>query len=454
MAGVTLVAALSGAAVTVPHAGTGAQTVALAASPLDVALDGRAGRAFITTSDGSNTNRVVVMNTRTGAVLNSVQIGRGAYPLATFVDQQWSRVFVLDQNTDRIGTLDASSGHLIRLAPTGQNPTSLALDRRTGHVFVVNMTSSSLSMVDARSGALLRTVPLASVPSSIAVDQRNGRAFVGTYSGAVDVVDTRSGAILRSSTVDGGVVTLGVDQRAARVVVVGYGLGYRSALVSTLDAASGRPLRGVNVNLLPSALSIDEQAGRAIVSDEEGSTIAIFSTRSGTLLRTMASPLAPALIVVDTATDRLFVVGQYTLSMAILSVRTGATMRMVRLENHPTALTWIDAAVLDGRDNHLLISSDYGNSARLGVLDGYSGAVLRTITIGVSPVTMDARAGRAVVVGSPLPQPTALDTIGEGLGRFLQPLVSPLCPSCQDAFTADSSTSDAIGGVSLVDVSG
>jgi DNA-binding beta-propeller fold protein YncE len=64
------------------------RTVTLDQSPLSVALDPRAGRAFIAGSDDNAVGRVSVFDTRSGALLATVPLGRGVLSPAVSVDEQ------------------------------------------------------------------------------------------------------------------------------------------------------------------------------------------------------------------------------------------------------------------------------------------------------------------------------------------------------------------------------
>jgi hypothetical protein len=59
--------------------------------------------------------------------------------------------------------------------------------------------------------------------------------------------------------------------------------------------------------------------------------------------------------------------------------------------------------------------------ARVTVLDGRSGAILRTITVPLSPIAMatDARSGRTVIAGASIPQRSALDVTLDDISGLL-----------------------------------
>lgn len=154
------------------------------------------------------------------------------------VDARTNRAFVTNRTDDTVSMLDARSGAVLRTLPVGQGPLSLAVDTRTRRVFVVNETAGSVSVLDARTGRRYRTVPVGAIrpqpeaaanPVDLAVDERWGHVFV-----------LNEGAI---------------DQRGRAT----------PGTVSVLDATSGRVVRTIAVGINPSALAVDEAAGRLVV---------------------------------------------------------------------------------------------------------------------------------------------------------------------------------------------
>ena len=76
---------------------------------MSVALDRRAGRAFIATGDATNTGRVSVFDMGSGARLATDPLGRGVLSPAVSVDEQAGRAFVSDEHGRRVSILDAGS---------------------------------------------------------------------------------------------------------------------------------------------------------------------------------------------------------------------------------------------------------------------------------------------------------------------------------------------------------
>jgi serine/threonine-protein kinase len=299
---------------------------------------------------------------------------------------------------------------------------------------------------------LLRIGSLGVTPSCTALDSRSGRAFVGAVDGTVRVIDTRSGTLLRTIAVPTDVAALAVDERAGRVVVIGYG----DTTVYVLDAASGRLLRSVNVGMMPESLSVDGRIGRAFMVDDRAGTIGVLSTRMVTVLHTVTMRQAPGPLAVDAPAGRVFVLGQGSSSVAVLDARSGALLRTVTVDRTgPGDASWVDAVAADERRGRVLVASDNGSTARVTVLDGRSGATLRTITVPLAPVAMamDARSGRAVMAGAPIPQRSAFDVMVDDISGLLGPALSHRSGWSLWCASHAAGSSSPSGSVSVLDVS-
>ena len=428
------------------------RTVTLDQSPMSVALDWRTGRAFIATSDANAMGGVSVFDTRSGALLATVPLGRSVLSSAISVDEQAGRAIVSDANSPRVSILDAGSGRLLHTVLAGPSPGPPLVDERAGHVLLVDQSDGSLRMLDARTGMLLRIGSLGVTPSCTALDSRSGRAFVGAVDGTVRVIDTRSGTLLRTIAVPTDVAALAVDERAGRVVVIGYG----DTTVYVLDAASGRLLRRVIVGMMPESLSVDERIGRAFIVDDRTGMLGVLSTRDRMALHTVTLPQAPGPLAVDARAGRVFVLGQGSSSVAVLDARSGALLRTVTVDRTgPGDASWVDAVVVDERRGRVLVASDNGSAARVTVLDGRSAAILRTITVPLSPIAMamDARSGRTVIAGAPIPQRNALDVTLDDMSGLLGLALSHRSGWSLWGASNTSGSPSPSGSVSVLDVS-
>jgi DNA-binding beta-propeller fold protein YncE len=292
--------------------------------------------------------------------------------------------------------------------------------------------SRSLSVLEAMSGHPVQEIPAPVSPLGAVVGRPRGRDFVTTAqfglfgSGTGSVLKVVRGQVEPLAMAPGMPLAVAVDERANRVIVVGDADG---GTVSVLDATSGRLVhRGViGMVLIGQSLAVDEAAGRAFVitanlAADTGS-VYVFDSHSGRPLHTIALPTMPVGMTVDERTGHVFVstmgpaaliksgpiFGRQSIpvstghgSVVMLDARRGSVIRSVPVGIGPGAMA------VDARRHHLLVTNvgamdSAGNPlgpGRVSVLDTRSGAVLRTVPVGLAPgdVAVDERAGRALVL--------------------------------------------------------
>jgi len=431
-------------------------TVTIGPDPGTLVVDTQTERAFI--GDQSSA-RVDVLDTARGTLVRTVAVAPS--PAGTQVDdlaadERLGRVFVLSAPSlgspllrGYVSLLDARSGRLLRTTPVtlGGALGWLAVDRRTRRVFVLGFPdylpvgttpdpvrdAVRVSVLDALSGRLVRALALPLPPqplgsgafagSPLGVDQRTKRVFVSRFDGArVSVLDAASGRLLRTVTLRGRrramtVTTWDedapvVDARTNRVFVGDV----RRGTFSMLDAASGQLLRttALPVAVYPSAPVVDARAGRVFVVD--GAGVSVFDAGTGRLLhrivvRRNAPRFPPLAVVVDARHGRAFVVARSTGTVGVLDSRSGRVLRTLSVGGR------LGGAVVDSGAGRLVVTiggaptqaGTLAGPGLVGVLDGRSGALLRTIRVGSGPraVAVDERTGHAVVVtcGGTLPAP-------------------------------------------------
>jgi DNA-binding beta-propeller fold protein YncE len=281
--------------VTVLDARSGAiqRTVRVGLSPLAIAVDERVGRAFVVSyGSDTRTGRLSMLDTHSGAVVRTVTVG--LLPQGVAVDERTGRVFVAGEDGSGLGdvsVLDVMSGRLVRSVTVGQAPGPIAVDQRTGRAFVLNQNSDSVSVLDTHSGALVHTTNPGRDLFDLAVDEQTGRVFVANGSnvqvngrlsvpdGSVSILDATSGRLVRRVTVGVLPTAVAVDPRSGRVFVANKGpvdgnlVPLGNGTVTVLDERSGAVLRTSGVGTYPTAIAVDERAGRAFVVNASGTTV-------------------------------------------------------------------------------------------------------------------------------------------------------------------------------------
>ncbi len=375
--------------------------------------------------------QVIALRSAVAPLAWTVPVGRA--PSALALDPRTARVFVADSDAASVTMLDAHSGAVLRTIPVGADPSALAVDVRTNRVFVVNATFAgtrgSVSVLNASTGDLLRTVSVGAGPQAVAADERSGHVVVAN-SGAdsVCLLDARSGRVLRTVTVGTSPSAVAVDARTEHAFVVSAFYPPRpgrSGTVSVLDTRTGALLRTVAVGQWPGAVTVDSRHGHVIVTNAGSRSVSALDAQSGALLWTAPVGRDPTSAAVDEASGHVFVPSGVDGTVSVLSIRTGALLWTVPV-GIPTgaeaAGLGLSAVAMDERRGRALVLR--GDQASVGLLDGRSGVVLRTVAVGVHPlaVAIDAGADRAFVLdfGGVAPPSTAWwDRAVAGLGHWL-----------------------------------
>src|ERR671936_46525 len=198
---------------------------------------------------------------------------------------------------------------------------------------------------------------------------------------------------------------------AHRHIVVGLVLLVTLGVLAGMlvhSANAGSMVRTIAVGRNPLAVAVDERIGRAFVLNNAGNSVSMLDTATGTLLRTVAVGRDPLALAVDERTGHVFVAKnelglQDQLSLAlnccprgkgsvtVLDARSGAIQRTVHVGLSPLAIG------VDQRTGRAFVINQ--NSESVSVLDTRSGALVHTTNIGsdLFALAVDEQTGRVFV---------------------------------------------------------
>jgi DNA-binding beta-propeller fold protein YncE len=319
--------------------GTTLATTEIDHTPVTLAVDEPDDRVFTLNACGSavlgphatclaGASGASVLDLHSGRLLGSLNLDPGIATLA--VDERADRVFVANDNTDRLIVIDARTWRLRDTVALGGVPRALAVDVRRRHLFVSVLNPfpgrSSVRLLDSRSGALLATWPVGQDVDALLCDTRTGRVLVASDSDTY-LLDGRAGRTLRR--IVGGGEPLAVDERAGRALIDGQG---HLQLIATRDGAPRGPRRDLGAldGLSAAAVAVDATTGRFYVATD--GALWILDDHSGRVARVLSLRAMPVALAVDAATHRLF----------LLTV--SATMPP-RPDHPPPLLRWVRQAL-------------------------------------------------------------------------------------------------------------
>jgi DNA-binding beta-propeller fold protein YncE len=213
------------------------RTVAVGPAPIAVAVDAAAERTFVVSRgplDYSGQPRgpgsVALLDTRTGALLHTVTVGTD--PIAVAVEAQRRWVSVLNHGDSSVSVLAAASGRVLRTAPVGPSPLTLApdplalaVDAPTGHLIIPNYSGQTVSVLGLARSRVVCTVAVPGHPWAVVALARRRQVVVLMHGSPdrVSVLEAGTGRLRRSVAVGATPVALAVDARTNRVFVVSSG---------------------------------------------------------------------------------------------------------------------------------------------------------------------------------------------------------------------------------------
>jgi len=209
-------------------------------------------------------------------------------------------------------------------------------------------------------------------------------------------------------------------------------------------------LRTIFVGATAGAVAVDARTERAFVVTQSEPVqgrfprmlLRVLDTTTGALLYTVAlgaaSGIGTSAVAVDQWAGRVFVAradppgGDSAGVVSVLDARSGTVLRRTTLPRRPTARTSSDTLLtrttvgIDERTGHAFIAIPRANA--VAVLDTHSGALLRTIGVGLAPgdLAVDAPRGRVVVTNSAAATVSILDA---GSGRVLRTVAVGAAPT-------------------------
>jgi len=251
-----------------------------------IGVDDRAERVVVTsgTQSGRSSGTVSVLDARTGRLVRAISIPMG--PGRVVVDEVTGRAFVLasssnpflpNSNTGRVYVLDTRTGAVVRTLMLPSPPVDVAVDEAAGHAFVAVKGPSRL--------VSFTFPPVGGGSGRVTSSGGGGAERIPSGQGEVRMLDTRGGAVLRTVLVGVAPTALAVDARRGLILVAAWGskdsyvtsgtarVTVKAPLVapgsvSVLDATTGAVRRTITLDTSPRAITVDERTGHVFVVND------------------------------------------------------------------------------------------------------------------------------------------------------------------------------------------
>jgi len=141
-------------------------------TPVNLALGPDGAHLYVV---AESSDRLIVVDTDTGAVIDAVDVGRRPHDVAVSPDGR--RLYVTNRLAGTLSVIDARERALVAEIPVGSEPHGVLADPAGRLVFVLNTGQDSMSVIDTRSLTEIDQRPAGRGPWSIAL-RADGRLVV------------------------------------------------------------------------------------------------------------------------------------------------------------------------------------------------------------------------------------------------------------------------------------
>jgi YVTN family beta-propeller protein len=286
-------------------------------SPRDIAVSADGLRLFATNRDDGI---VSVVNTSTGSVESTTDLGAGSGPEGIAVTPDGRTSFVVDNEASSVTVVDNATGRVRRTIPVALSPTDVAVapDGRTA--FVTSTDGGTLMSLDAQQ--VLTSVTADGRPQSLALSPDGATAYV-TDGGnnTLITVDTHGSTVLDRIPVGAGPggVALSPDGTTAYVV------GVDDNAVSVVDLKTRTVAATIPVGTRPVSVAVRPDGLAAYVTDNGGGSVSVIDTVARSVVGELPVGSKPEAVAVAPDGERAYVVnsGDGTVSVLDLAGRAG-----------------------------------------------------------------------------------------------------------------------------------
>jgi len=115
---------------------------------------------------------------QTAATFGQV-ISLGATPSDVVLDESRQRLYLVNQNANRIDIFSTTTNSVVGNIAVGPGPQAAAMSMDAAYLYVTNATNSTVSVIDLKAGFVTQNVYLPAVPQGVEVGS-DGRALIGT----------------------------------------------------------------------------------------------------------------------------------------------------------------------------------------------------------------------------------------------------------------------------------
>lgn len=275
-------------------------TVAVGNTPVQVALDHLARRAYVTNYHGSS---VSVLDTTTNTVVGTVQVG--FLPAAVAVDPRRGTVFVAETGGTTVSMIDVETNAVTGTAEVGFRVTDIEVHPDDGTVYLADGDGGAITVLDAATLANKGQFVVGGTPWALALDKERRVLYISDISaGIVRFYNVDAQTEEARVLVGQGPKGIAFDPSRQRIYTANEG----DSSVTVVDASSREVVATISVGSDPKSVAVDVAAGAVYVTNGSDNTVSVIDGATNTSRATVYSGEGPTGVAVDPDSRHVYVV--------------------------------------------------------------------------------------------------------------------------------------------------
>ena len=261
-----------------------------------------------------HSNNLTVFDKKTGRVAGV--IATGGKPSGMALDQRAGRAYVAISGEDTIDLIDVTAGEIVDRIKllAGDKPHELALTPDGRILLVGNKGSSTVSFINPFSLLEVGRVNVGREPNSILIDPNGRKAFVfNTLSGTISVIDIPNRALVTTLTTDPGPIRGEFNRRGDRLYVIQE----LSSYLTIINPLSLSVLKRVSVRMGMRSIKVDTRTDLVYLGKGNDILVEVYEPFSFVPVDSIRTEGGIIYMTIDGEENNLYMVNPETRSVMI-----------------------------------------------------------------------------------------------------------------------------------------